>query len=285
MLNSLFLPFYDYSDRENQTQKNQIIDLAGKIFTGFFTLEAILKMIAMGFIMHKNAYLRNGWNWIDFIVVVIGIIDLIPNIQTANLKALRTMRVVRPLKSINSIPDMKRLITSLLESLPALANAGAFLLFFFILFDILGIQQFVGQFYQRCRLTPEPLFELDVWPIDTSIERLCTYEDGGTGMFRCPSGTYCGAPLDYGLSLANENVSNDEVTLYGMQTFDNIGVGLITLFQCITLENWVIVMYNMMDANSGWLSSIFFTLFSIIGGIFLLNVILVIIMGSFDEVD
>ena len=80
MLNSLFLPFYNYQDRDNLTRKNQIIDTAGKVFTVFFTLEAILKMIAMGFIVHKSAYLRNGWNWIDFVVVIIGIFDLLPNI-------------------------------------------------------------------------------------------------------------------------------------------------------------------------------------------------------------
>lgn len=68
-------------------------------------------------------------------------------------------------------------------------------------------------------------------------------------------------------------------------TFDNIGLGLVTLFQCITLENWTVVMYNMMDTNSDWLSALFFCLFSIIGGVFLLNVILAIIMDAFDEVD
>jgi hypothetical protein len=44
-------------------------------------------------------------------------------------------------------------------------------------------------------------------------------------------------------------------------------------------------MYNMMDSNSVALASVYFCLFSLIGGVFLLNVILAIIMNAFDEED
>lgn len=37
-----------------------------------FTIECVLKIIAHGFVMHSGAYLRNGWNILDFIIVVIG---------------------------------------------------------------------------------------------------------------------------------------------------------------------------------------------------------------------
>ena len=43
-----------------------------------FTVEAVLKIISMGFIVHRFAYLRDGWNWIDFFVVVLGIVEMIP---------------------------------------------------------------------------------------------------------------------------------------------------------------------------------------------------------------
>jgi voltage-dependent calcium channel L type alpha-1D len=41
-------------------------------FTGIFTMEFVLKTIALGFILHKKAYLRSGWNLIDFTVVMSG---------------------------------------------------------------------------------------------------------------------------------------------------------------------------------------------------------------------
>lgn len=42
------------------------------VFLVIFTLEAIMKITAYGFMLHSGAYLRNGWNILDFIIVVIG---------------------------------------------------------------------------------------------------------------------------------------------------------------------------------------------------------------------
>ncbi|KAM7367119.1 hypothetical protein PAMP_015043 [Pampus punctatissimus] len=42
------------------------------LFLIIFTVEAFLKVIAYGLLFHPNAYLRNGWNLLDFIIVVVG---------------------------------------------------------------------------------------------------------------------------------------------------------------------------------------------------------------------
>lgn len=42
------------------------------IFLVVFTLECVMKIIAYGFVAHPGAYLRNGWNMLDFTIVVIG---------------------------------------------------------------------------------------------------------------------------------------------------------------------------------------------------------------------
>ena len=42
------------------------------VFTAIYTLEMILKIISRGFILHNYAYLRDPWNCLDFIVVVLG---------------------------------------------------------------------------------------------------------------------------------------------------------------------------------------------------------------------
>lgn len=41
-------------------------------FIGMFCFEAGIKIIALGFVFHKGSYLRNGWNVMDFIVVLSG---------------------------------------------------------------------------------------------------------------------------------------------------------------------------------------------------------------------
>lgn len=81
--------------------------------------------------------MRDPWNVIDFVVVVIGIISLIPNFP--NLKSLRILRIFRPLRSINAVPSIKRLVSTLLMSLPQMGYLVSFLLFFITIFAILGI--------------------------------------------------------------------------------------------------------------------------------------------------
>lgn len=60
----------------------------------------------MGFIVHNRSYLRDGWNVIDFFVVITGLMEFYGG--SVNLKALRTLRVLRPLRSINAVPSMKK---------------------------------------------------------------------------------------------------------------------------------------------------------------------------------
>jgi hypothetical protein len=72
ILNSISLALYDYSDRNSTSKKNQILDDIGNGFTIIFAIECLLKIIGMGFIVHKKSYLRDGWNFIDFFVVLSG---------------------------------------------------------------------------------------------------------------------------------------------------------------------------------------------------------------------
>lgn len=66
------MSLYDYTDRDDKTELNIMIGNAGFVFTICFTVECVFKIITMGFILNKNAYLRDGWNWIDFLVVCVG---------------------------------------------------------------------------------------------------------------------------------------------------------------------------------------------------------------------
>jgi hypothetical protein len=104
-INSICLAAFDYEDRDEKKEWNQRISKAGLFFTITFTIECVFKIIAYGLALHQKAYLRDGWNWLDLIVVIVGWIEMIPNIPS--IRSLRTLRVLRPLRSINSIKSMK----------------------------------------------------------------------------------------------------------------------------------------------------------------------------------
>ena len=53
--------------------KNYLIqEKTEQYFLIIFTVEASLKILAMGLILHRGSYLRNMWNMMDFVVVVTG---------------------------------------------------------------------------------------------------------------------------------------------------------------------------------------------------------------------
>ena len=138
------------------------------VFSMIFVVEAFLKIVGMGFVLHPRAYLRDYWNWLDFFIVIVSLVGLVPGINSDSLKSLRTFRILRPLRSINSMPRMRNLIQSLLASIPGLLNTIAFLAFIFAIFAIFGTNQFLGKQYQFCRSTEEVVFPEDgspaFWP-------------------------------------------------------------------------------------------------------------------------
>ncbi|KAM9843980.1 voltage-dependent T-type calcium channel subunit alpha-1I-like [Aulostomus maculatus] len=64
--------------------------------------------------------------------------------------------------------------------------------------------------------------------------------------------------------------------------FDNIVYAWIVIFQVITLEGWVEIMYYVMDAHSFY-NFIYFILLIIIGSFFMINLCLVVIATQFSE--
>jgi len=96
--------------------------------------------------VHRNSYLRNYWNIIDFIIALVSLLDFLTTItETTDLpsvKVIRTMRVLRPIRKIREILSLKKLIDTLLNSISDLLKTFTFLVFFMLLCGIIGIQTF-----------------------------------------------------------------------------------------------------------------------------------------------
>ena len=72
LINTIGLSVYDYTDRDSLTKRNQTIDLIDSVLSVIFAVEAVLKILGMGFIIHKYSYMRQGWNIMDFIIATAG---------------------------------------------------------------------------------------------------------------------------------------------------------------------------------------------------------------------
>uniref|UniRef100_A0A3B3DGY1 Ion transport domain-containing protein n=1 Tax=Oryzias melastigma TaxID=30732 RepID=A0A3B3DGY1_ORYME len=57
-------------DDSNST--NHDLEQVEYVFLIIFTVETFLKILAYGLVMHPSSYIRNGWNLLDFVIVIVG---------------------------------------------------------------------------------------------------------------------------------------------------------------------------------------------------------------------
>lgn len=100
----------------------------------------VLKIFGLGFILPNGAYLRDGWNILDFCIVTTSLIpQLVGAGSSVNLSSLRSLRVLRPLRTISSIKELKVLIGTLFSAFSYLVNTIIILFFFYLVFAIAGV--------------------------------------------------------------------------------------------------------------------------------------------------
>jgi voltage-dependent calcium channel L type alpha-1F len=236
----------------------KVIVCCDEIFLFIFTVEMIVKWIAMGLLCGKLSYLRDkdsgNWNKLDMIVVCSGWVSLIlaqsdhcsvhgilfcaeAEGGSTKFSALRSIRVLRPLRTINRFPGMKIIVQTLLASLPQLLDSIVLFGFVLVLFGVMGLQLYMGVFLQQCvTQLGDGRYSVNMTEGEPT---LCSLDDSGWNGFAsstCPVGMVC-----------RENVGENPNS--GVTAFDDIFHAILTVFQCITLEGWVDIMYNVRETK------------------------------------
>ncbi len=118
------------------------------VITAIFILEAVLKILVLGFICGKGTYLRDSWNVMDFFIVLSSIINwslaAVGGADIGFLRGFRALRALRPLRMVSKNEGMKSVVNSLLKSIPQLFNVLLISVLFYLVFGILGVQVFKG---------------------------------------------------------------------------------------------------------------------------------------------
>lgn len=105
--------------------------------TAIFSIEAILKIVAKGFILDKGSYLKDVGNRIDFFIVIESLLDII--FSSSNGGVFRVLRALRPLRILPKFRQMRIVIKSLSNALGPLINVGVLMLMTWVIFAILGM--------------------------------------------------------------------------------------------------------------------------------------------------
>ncbi|KAJ7994007.1 hypothetical protein DPEC_G00261480 [Dallia pectoralis] len=224
-------------------------------FIAIFCFEAGIKIIALGFAFHKGSYLRNGWNVMDFVVVLTGMLATVG--ADFDLRTLRAVRVLRPLKLVSGIPSLQVVLKSIMKAMVPLLQIGMLLFFAILMFAIIGLDFYMGKFHRTC-------FRIDTG--EQAAEFPCGLEAPAR---TCENGTVC---QEYWIG-----------PNYGITNFDNILFAILTVFQCITMEGWVDILYNANDASGNTWNWLYFIPLIIIGSFFMLNLVLGVLSGEFAK--
>uniref|UniRef100_A0A4W4GRP3 Ion transport domain-containing protein n=1 Tax=Electrophorus electricus TaxID=8005 RepID=A0A4W4GRP3_ELEEL len=272
--------FQPCQDLECNSERCSILQTFDDFIFAFFAVEMVVKMVALG-VFGPKCYLGDTWNRLDFFIVMAGMLEYSLDGHNVSFSAIRTVRVLRPLRAINRVPSMRILVTLLLDTLPMLGNVLLLCFFVFFIFGIVGVQLWAGLLRNRCFLDDDirMMYNLSQ-PLSTyyrpeesdDIPFICS-TNRENGMLRCSDvpprregGAYCQlsadnitnrTPRETGRNgCVNWNVyynscrASEHNPHNGAINFDNIGYAWIAIFQVITLEGWVDIMYYVMDAHS-----------------------------------
>ncbi|XP_068234737.1 muscle calcium channel subunit alpha-1-like isoform X6 [Palaemon carinicauda] len=260
---------YPHSDSNATNAKLEQIEV---IFMVIFTLECMMKIIAYGFAFHQGAYIRSVWNSLDFLIVVIGLIsgalDVLMKGEGGeagfDVKALRAFRVLRPLRLVSGVPSLQVVLNSILKAMVPLLNIALLVMFVIIIYAIIGLELFSGALHFTCYNNETGNRMENPHPCDNdSVGFLCSNLNHDGQYFVCKDGW--------------------EGPNFGITNFDNFGLAMLTVFQCITMEGWTDMMYYIADAMGNSWQWIFFVSMIILGAFFVMNLILGVLSGEFSK--
>uniref|UniRef100_A0AAQ5Y8H5 Voltage-dependent L-type calcium channel subunit alpha n=1 Tax=Amphiprion ocellaris TaxID=80972 RepID=A0AAQ5Y8H5_AMPOC len=262
-----------YPDDDSNATNHQL-EQVEYVFLVIFTIETFTKILAYGLVMHPSAYIRSGWNLLDFIIVIVGLFSVIAEGMTdhkpgeahhaagkpggLDVKALRAFRVLRPLRLVSGVPSLQIVLNSIMKAMVPLLHIGMLVMFVIIIYAIIGLELFIGRMHKTCYFI-SLMVEDDPSP--------CAF--AGSGRFCVGNGSECRGKWEG----PNGGITN----------FDNIFFAMLTVFQCITMEGWTDVLYWMNDAIGYEIPWIYFVSLVIFGSFFIINLVLGVLSGEFSK--
>uniref|UniRef100_A0A8C1KBD7 Sodium channel protein n=1 Tax=Cyprinus carpio TaxID=7962 RepID=A0A8C1KBD7_CYPCA len=259
-------------------------------FTGIYTFESVIKILARGFCTEPFTFLRDPWNWLDFSVIVMAYVTEF--VDLGNVSALRTFRVLRALKTISVIPGLKTIVSALIQSVKKLADVMILTVFCLSVFALIGLQLFMGILRQKCVRSPAHCIN-STYPDNgsfvcnnktwLSIKDFLTNEDNFYKIEGSKDALICGYSSDAGKCPDGfDCLKTGRNPNYGYTSFDTFGWAFLALFRLMTQDYWE-NLYHQTLRSAGKTYMIFFVLVIFLGSFYLVNLILAVVAMAYEE--
>uniref|UniRef100_A0A8C0VTA5 Sodium channel protein n=1 Tax=Cyanistes caeruleus TaxID=156563 RepID=A0A8C0VTA5_CYACU len=244
-------------------------------FTGIYTFESLIKIIARGFCLEDFTFLRDPWNWLDFTVITFAYVTEFVNL--GNVSALRTFRVLRALKTISVIP-VRTIVGALIQSVKKLSDVMILTVFCLSVFALIGLQLFMGNLRNKCLQWPPENFTLETnITAQLNNESHFYFLEGQNDALLCGNSSDAGqCPEGYTCVKAGRNPN------YGYTSFDTFSWAFLSLFRLMTQDFWE-NLYQLTLRAAGKTYMIFFVLVIFLGSFYLINLILAVVAMAYEE--
>uniref|UniRef100_A0A669QIU1 Sodium channel protein n=1 Tax=Phasianus colchicus TaxID=9054 RepID=A0A669QIU1_PHACC len=244
-------------------------------FTGIYTFESLIKILARGFCLNEFTFLRDPWNWLDFTVIVMA--------NLGSMSVLRSFRVLRALKTISVLPGLKVIVGALIQSVKKLANVMILTVFCLSVFALIGLQLFKGNLRYKC-MKNNTDFNISDFLNNKTWDPFATFavyaehfaiKPGTSDILLCgPGAGTC--PPEYICKKIGPNPD------YGFTSFDTFGWAFLSLFRLMTQDYWE-RLYQQTLRASGKVYILFFMLVIFLGSFYLVNLILAVVTMAYED--
>ncbi|KAB1280133.1 Voltage-dependent N-type calcium channel subunit alpha-1B [Camelus dromedarius] len=283
-LNTLCVAMVHYNQPQRLTTA---LYFAEFVFLGLFLTEMSLKVYGLG----PRSYFRSSFNCFDFGVIVGSIFEVVwaaikPG-TSFGISVLRALRLLRIFKVTKYWSSLRNLVVSLLNSMKSIISLLFLLFLFIVVFALLGMQLFGGQFNFQDE-TPTTNFDTFPAAILTVFQvrlRLLACREGG----HPPIIPFLAPPHDPDADVLAEPYVEQTRPMHVCHVVvqdDEVGVptSCTVRVPILTGEDWNAVMYHGIESqggvSKGMFSSFYFIVLTLFGNYTLLNVFLAIAVDN-----
>ncbi|XP_049654283.1 sodium channel protein type 5 subunit alpha-like isoform X1 [Accipiter gentilis] len=257
----------------------EVLSWTEYLFTGIYTGEILIKILARGFVWNEFTFLRDPWNCLDLVVILVMYATMCKSVS--KVSALRTFRVLRTLKAISVIPGLKVIVNSLVESVKKLTDVLILTVFCLSVFALIGLQLFMGNLTSKCVLN-NTIYN-DTLCKDAKIyipndEDICYRMNKSSEILLCgfSSEPNKECPENYTCKKIGKNPD------FGYTSFDHFGWAFLSLFRLMTQDYWE-RLYRQTIRTSGKNYILFFLGVIFLCSFYLFNLILAVVTMAYEE--
>ena len=249
-------------------------------FASMYTIEVVLKVWAWGMFGGKMSFWNsNVFNRFDVLVAVAAWLEIAAKFLEFDytIRSIKLYRVLKPLIHFVFFNGLESIMETMELGAVALGTVMYLMIFFFVLFGVVGMELFAGSYNRKC-----------VWADTGEVrmpERYCKRYDEKELL--SVEGSYFSPGMSLNNNCGPMQVCQDVGAMnYGFTNYDNMASSLITVFQAFSTDSQAYVMWAGIQSEPEWVVIVLIFYFGIAFalGQTLINVFVAVLTTVFSAV-